>query len=259
MVETLTGVFVLLLGIAVGAMSFFTESFRRCMTASSHSSDPERLPECMDMMGFGQCFKVFVASCVLPTVAAPLAALHAFGLYRCGRTICAPYSVPQPMFLADDVQVVVHRRKYDRDRKRIVEEGCFFDSPTIEKGMKVAGSRRDEFVDDPAEPGVSYFVMERRKMNRKYMIQGQCWVYGAMDDFVMYGAPLFICAGFIKPARQFHHDIFLWLRGRLRFVQIRHPVANFFLGINEYNRAKMRKSTTKKIVKPMLKPWNYKE
>jgi hypothetical protein len=234
--------------------SFFRDTFYMCMTAVSHSSDPEHLPEAMNMGGIAQSGKVFLCLCLFPSFSAPLGLLHAYGLYRSGRTISKPYAVPQPMFQQNDIQVVVHRRKYDRDRRKIVEEGCFFDAPTIERGMKVAGSRRDEFVDDPQDPGVSYFVMERRKLNRKYMIQGQSWLWGAMDDFTTFGMPLFICAAFLKPARHFHYDVGQWVRGKIRFVQIRHPVGNFFLSINDYNRAQLRRSTSR----PGLKPWNYK-
>ena len=236
---------------------FFSDVAYKCISARSHACNPEDLPSFMDLEGLLHSGKIFVAVVILPTLSAPLAALHGFGLYRCGRTISMPYAVPQPMFESNDIQVVVHRRKYDRHRNRIVDEGCFFDAATIERGMKVAGSRRDEFVDDPNEPGTSYFVMERRKMNKKYMQQGQSWLWGAMDDFLMYGVPLFICLSFFKPARQFHEDIWHWARGRLNITQIRHPIGNFFLGINDYNRAKMRKGTPNGSSASM-KPWNYK-
>ena len=233
--------------------SYITDTMRLCLTARARSSDAERLPQAMDLEGVLQIVKTFAAVVLFPTLAAPLAALHGYGLFRCGRTMSLPYSVPQPMFEPGDVQVVVHRRKYDTQRKRIVEDGCYFDNETIEYGLKVAGSRRDEFVDDPSEPGTSYFVMERRKLNKKFMIQGQSWAWAFLDDFLMFGFPLFVCMGFFKPARHFHADVAQWMRGILPMTQIRHPIGNFFLGINDYNRAKLRRPKHSG-----MKPWNYK-
>lgn len=199
--------------------------------------------------------RAFFLCTVLPSLSLPLGCLYTFGYARCLRTMTAPFSIPQPVFDPHDVQVVVHRRRYNPHSRKIEEDGCFWDADTINKGLGVAGTRRNEFVDDPKDPGVSYFVMERKKLNKRFMDQGQTWAYGFMGDFLRYGLTVIICVVFYPAAQRFHQDLFHWWRGQLSWTLIRHPIQNIFFTAQEYQKAKFRVNNK---MPSQSRPWNYK-
>lgn len=230
-------------------------ALRDPITARSRVSDPEYIPEHIDLTMVWPPVRGALLCSMLPSLAAPLLGLHMYGWARCGMSMALPYRT-DIKFFDDDVEFVVHRRRYDPRTRKIVEEGSFFDGETLEHALQVAGSRRNEFVDDPKDKGVSYFVMERKRVNNKFVFRGENWVWGVLSDFSRNAMVAMVCYAFFPAMRRFHADVALVLQRRMAFTQVRHPVFNFFMTINEYNRAKHRVVTTK--VPSGARPWNYK-
>lgn len=208
-----------------------------------------------DLSSFVSPLRAFCLLAVVPFCAAPVAILHGYGFLRCLWTMKLPYTKHVELYDEEETVFIVHKRKYDLQRRKIVEKGNFTDTSTIDKALSICGKRRDEFVDDPQEKGTSYLVIERPTISREYMYRGRKWTYGFLADVVRHIVPMFIAFAFFPAMKYLSQDLVLWRRGQLPMTMIRHPISNFFLTVQDYNKARARMVSR---VPTNARPWNYK-
>lgn len=219
----------------------------------THNADD--LPATIDAPMLYPPFKAFVACTLLPSLAMPLTLLHGWAMARCFYTGTWPRSTNVPKFEQRVVpEYVVYKRTYDHTHKKILETHITQDSDELRTALRVVGSVRGEYVDDNI--GNSWVVLERRMINKGYMFRRERWTWAAISDLVRYAIPCTICWLFFPSMRRFHIDLAAWWRGAMPWIQIRHPVTNFFMSVNDYNKAKLRITARHKIDMPATaKPW----
>lgn len=227
----------------------FTEN----LWAVSLTADP---PDRVDLPMLWRPMRTFAYLTVLPSLAYPLAVLHGVAIARCLYTFRRPTSTDIPKY-EDKLtpEYVVYRRKYDPAKRRVEETNILSESVEIATALKICGDRRGEFVEDAAS-GSSYFVMERQTLNKAYMFRREKWSWAVVSDLTRYVFPCTLCWMFFPAARRFNTDIVAWWRGALPRWEIRHPFPNFFLSVNDYNRAKHRITMKNNMAMPVsAKPW----
>ncbi len=193
---------------------------------------------------------------LLPSLAHPIAVLHGVALLRCAYTFQRAVSTNVPKF-EDKVtpEYVVYKRKYDPILKKIDETHILAESTEIADALKICGNRRGEFVED-GKSGASYFVMEKQTLNKAYMFRREKWAWAILSDLTRYVFPFTLCLMFFPAARRFNTDFIKWWQGSLPKWEVRHPIPNFFLSVNDYNRAKHRITMKNSLGMPVTaKPW----
>ena len=202
--------------------------------------------------------RAFVYLAVFPFLCYPLAALYGFGYFKCLRTTLSPMGM-RGYDRYDDAskQYVVQKRVFDKRQRRYVETQVTDDLDQIDYAIKLAGDKRNSFVDDPNQPGVAYYVQERLLMRNEALFTGEGWAWAITSDFFRYALPIGLAFVFHPAAQRVRVDMTLWMQGRLAWRQVRHPLLNFFKTSEEYRRSRIRQSMTSPIQKG-AKPWSYK-
>lgn len=179
-----------------------------------------------------------------PFLAYPIAALHAFGYYRCVKTMVRPQAYKKDRYENNKVYYGVQRRVYDERQKKIVEYQV--DSPEeIKHALEVTRGVRNQFMDDPTHPGRAYFIVEQRVMRSEAIFTAENWSWALFSDTVRFALPMGLAYLFRMPMQRLMVDMKLWRQRRLHWRQIRHPVLNFFMTYQEYGIAMRRINVTK--------------
>jgi hypothetical protein len=209
-------------------------------------ADPERIPQKIDICMLWPAAKVGMLCSVLPPMLVPLMALHTFGYARCLATMRHPYQQMEPMLDEyKDVQYAVHRRRYDRDSKKIIDDAPMDTPQHISYALSIVGTKRNEFVDDPGEKDAAWLVIERHTLNPKFFNRGENWAWAFGGDTMRYMGASLMCAVFMPAMKRFNTDMTHVWRGQIRMTQVRHPITNFFQTVEDYNKAKHRITSTK--------------
>lgn len=220
---------------------------------SMTSQQPERI----DLPAFWRPFRTLFIITLFPSLAHPIAALHGFAILRCAYTFKRPVSTNVPKFEDKTTpEYIVYKRKYDPVLKKVDESNILAESAEIADALKVCGKRRGEYVEDAARSGISYFVMEKQTLNKAYMFRREKWAWSILSDMGRYVFPFTLCLFFFPAARRFNTDIVRWWKGAIPRWEVRHPIPNFFLSVNDYNRARHRITMRTSLGMPVsAKPW----
>ncbi|CCW63208.1 unnamed protein product [Phytomonas sp. EM1] len=192
--------------------------------------------------------------CMLcPYLAYAVSLLGLYGFYRCLRSMVFPKYYHRDRY-SKRVMYGVQKRVYDPKHKRI-HEIQIDDVEEIRHAIQVVGEARNQFIDDPEHPGTAYLVIQQRIMKAEAIFTGENWAWAFVSDSCRYLTPVCFAYLFHPSCRRLNVDLRLWLQGRLRWRQIRHPVLNFFKTYSEYNRVMSRINTTKSPPKGS-QPWS---
>lgn len=197
--------------------------------------------------------RAFFYCTLLPYLAYPIALLHLYGFYLCVQTMVLPRYYRRERY-SKRVMYGVQRRVYDPHQKRI-HETQIDDVTEIQHALEVTGTTRNQFVDDPTREGTAYYVVEQKIMKAEAIFTGENWAWAFISDTCRYATPLLFAYLFHPSCKRLTVDIRLWMQGRLRWRQIRHPLLNFFKSYREYNSAMQRINVTKPLPKGS-KPWS---
>jgi len=148
----------------------------------------------------------------------------------------------------------VQKRVYDPHQKRI-HETQIDEVTEIHHALEVTGTTRNTFVDDPTREGTAYYVVEQKVMKAEAIFTGENWAWAFISDTCRYVTPLLFAYLFHPSCKRLTVDIKLWMGGRLRWRQMRHPLLNFFKSYREYNATMQRINVTKAAPKGS-KPWS---
>lgn len=202
--------------------------------------------------------RLFVYLSLFPFLCYPAAALYGFGYYRCLRTTLSPMGMRgYDRYEEASKQYVVQKRVYDKRQRRYVETQIMDDIEQIDYAIKLAGDRRNEFIDDPNQKGVAYYIQERLLMKTEALFTGENWAWAITSDVFRYLLPVGLCFIFHPAAQRVRVDLQLMLQGRLKWRQVRHPILNFMKTGEEYRRSKARMNMASPVAAG-AKPWNYK-
>lgn len=204
---------------------------------------------------FSPCARCFVLCTVFPFLAPAYATLFGYGYLRCLATIHNPPPNEDPV-TTGNVQYATHKRVYDPKTKRVAESHSLVYNEEFDHALKVVGTRRGEYVDDPSQKGVAYLVLEREQLNNSFLKKRNFWFPSVLSDFVRFGLAAGVAFTFFPAAKRFSVDVQLAMAHQLPFPEIRHPLTNFFKSVEEYNRAKHRVYIS--AVGKDAKPWNFK-
>mmetsp|Transcript_26284 Transcript_26284/g.30453 ORF Transcript_26284/g.30453 Transcript_26284/m.30453 type:complete len:254 (+) Transcript_26284:85-846(+) len=211
------------------------------LTATSRTSD--KLGH-IDFYMFIPPLRAFFWYSVCPPLAYPIAAVHAFGYYRCIRTLKRPEAYTRDRYVNRKIYYGVQRRVYDERQQKIVEYQV--DSPEeIKHALEVTNGVRNQFLDDPTHPGRAYFVVEQRVMRSEAIFTAENWGWAITSDILRFAVPAGLAFLFRQPIARLFVDLKLWRQGRLHWRQIRHPVLNFFMTYQDYRIAMRRINVTK--------------
>jgi hypothetical protein len=221
--------------------------------AVSMTADP---PDRIDLPAVWRPWRTLGILVFFPFLAHPIALLHGIGVARCLWTFQRPISTNIPKYEDKTTpEYVVYKRVYDEVRQKILETHILNESGEVATALKVVGKKRGEFVEDHAVKGVSYFVQERMTLNKSYMFRREKWAWSVVSDLTRYVFPFTLTFMFFPAARRFNTDILLWWKGQLPRWDIRHPIPNFFLSVNDYNKAKHRVTMKSNLMPVSAKPW----
>ncbi|KAG5464530.1 hypothetical protein LSCM1_00720 [Leishmania martiniquensis] len=197
--------------------------------------------------------RAFLYSMLIPYACYPIALVHLYGFYRCSRTMVFPKYYKRQRY-SDRVVYGVQRRVYDARQKRILESQVD-DVEEIQHALEVAGTTRNQFVDDPQHKGTAYYVVEQKIMKAEAIFTGENWAWAFISDTCRYVTPVLFAYLFHPSCKRLTVDLRLWGQGRLQWRQVRHPVLNFFKTYSEYNQAMRRINVTKPAPKG-ARPWS---
>ena len=154
----------------------------------------------------------------------------------------------------DHITYIGYKRELNRDRQKINEQMIMPNDEELKYALEVVGNKRNEYVLDPKKKSVSYFVIEQRTMNARSVFQGENYAWTMLAEFVRFGGAAAMCYVFRPAGRRFLDDVPQVLKGKLGLTEMRHPISNFFLTIQEYNKAKHRVNAR---LPKEARPWNY--
>src|SRR3989338_3288469 len=185
----------------VYGLGIFTEN----LFATSMTADP---PDRIDLPMVWRPMRALFWVTLLPSLAYPIAALHAVGVIRAAATFHLPVSTNVPKY-EDKLspEYVVYKRTYNASTKKIEETHILSESLELASALKICGNRRGEFVEDGAGQGTSYFVMERQTINKAYLFRREKWAWATLSDLTRFVLPCLICWMFFPAARRFNTDI----------------------------------------------------
>lgn len=202
--------------------------------------------------------RIFIYLTLFPFLCYPVAALYGYGYFRCLRTTKSPMAMRgYDIYEKAAKQYVVQKRVFDKRQRRYVETQIIDDVEQIDYAIKLAGDKRNEFIDDPNQKGVAYYVQERLLMRNEAMFTGENWTWAITSDVCRYLLPIGLAFIFHPAAQRVRVDFQLWMQGRLRWIQIRHPLLNFLKTGQEYRRTRVRSNLTNAAPKD-ARPWHYK-
>lgn len=195
------------------------------------------------------------AACwLVPPLCFPVAALGAVGLVRCFSTMKISANPGREAFFESTRNLIVHRRRLEPASGQLVET-IVADAGETERGLRVAGNRRDTFVDDPRAPGTAYLVIEQSVMKFSKAMTVKAWYMCVISDVWRFGSMIGAAAIFVPSARRLLVDLRLVAQRRLKIRQIRHPILNFRLTAAEYSRARIRVNVNKPQTRAVVNPW----
>nr|CCC93915.1 conserved hypothetical protein [Trypanosoma congolense IL3000] len=196
--------------------------------------------------------RAFIYYTLCPFLCYPVAALHLWGFYRCLKSLVFPKPYKQERY-ASHVIYGVQKRVYD-SRQRRIHESSVTDPEEIQHALSVVDGQRNHFVDDPKASGVAYFVVEQKIMRAEAIFTGENWAWAFISDSFRYLMPAMLAYVFLPSCGRLKVDLRLWMEGRLRWRQVRHPLLNFLKSYRDYNDSITRINITKPPPKGK-QPW----
>ena len=219
------------------------QTVHQCLSYRSRVADRTTNEGGADVWAILEPIKTFCILTCFPPLCVPLGVLYGVASLRALATLRLPYRNHEPIF-TDDVEYCIYRRVYDTKNRRLLDDQVAFDPDTLEYALDVVGERRRQYVDDPYQKGVAYMLIERRQINRGFALRGSIWGLGITTDMLRTAVPMCLCLAFWPATTRLSKDLVLVAQGRLQVANVRHPIPNFFLTVNDYNKAKHRIVTT---------------
>lgn len=186
----------------------------------------------------------FIYCTALPVLWPVMAGLGTLHLFNTTRTVqVAGAGDPDKTRAARDVTphtYVLYRRHFDEVLKRPCD--VLLTSPAeISHAMQVVGKTRQQFIADPSNPTVEYFVMKQKTLEMTLTgnspeVQMLKYLY----DLAAGGLSILMALRFRSMARFMVEDLKLVRAGRLSFLSIRAPIFNFFRTPAEVQKDNMR-------------------
>lgn len=235
---------------------FLSDMLSRCLEAESKTKDPRLIPEHWDMGMLWPVVRACGLCTLVPSLAYPIGLLHMYAYTRIMATTNFNYRQEFPKYTGS-IKYCVYRREYDHLRKRMTDSSLFETqhADEVARALHVVGSLRNEYVMDPQNRSVSYYVIEQRQINGKNIFQGENFAWTCIAEWMRFMGVVLACYMFLPAARRFNTDVVQVLKRQLPVSQVRHPAMNFFFNIQEYNRAKNRLNAR---LPSDARPWNYK-
>jgi hypothetical protein len=224
--------------------------YENLLATSMTNAPPDRI----DVPMLWRPFRVLFMVTLLPSLALPLSVLHGIGFARCVWTFKLPVKSSIEKYEQKRTpEFVAYKRVFDKARQKVVDVSVSQDPKDLAEAIAVVGRIRGEYVDNGS--GTSYFVLERQTVNPSYLFRREKWAWSVISDLVRHAFPCVMCWFFFPAMRRFNVDMVQWWRGAIPSMQIRHPIPNFFMSVNDYNRAKHRITRRHNLMPVTSKPW----
>jgi hypothetical protein len=153
-----------------------------------------------------------------------------------------------------NVTYIAYQRRYDEVLKRPTDI-CLERPSDISHALSVVGEKRQQYISDPADPTIQYYVMAQHYLDPNIIFGFQFHCIRITYDILAFLLPMYLASRMRPASKLMMTDLKLIYEGRLSIFSIRSPLFTWFRSVTEKNKEDLRVvTTTKKPLKYPVKP-----